>query len=297
MKDNDPPEPNQPRVRLTPELRSKLREHMDRTGKGARAILRDAHGRPNGLTTSTIQSWLKAAQTAREDHLRYTFSLYEGTESASDQVDWSPELVAELQAEQARTGVGVIRLLRDRTDVPDRLKPQRIYNLLAGRIVGISAEELHYVRRLWRELPSVEFVDLTPKIIMRLGELAKDTGKGSQAILRGASDKPEGLKSDVIRRWLAGAKKARKDHLGYVLERYETFADQRTPRKRAPARPDRWSAERKEAANAHARIWDMIGALSQASRDEPHLALRLVRSESFRRMETSLRARGYRPRR
>jgi len=293
MEDDDPPESDHPRVRLTPELRSKLREQMDRTGKGARAILRNACGRPNDLTTSTVQSWLKEAKTAREDQLRYVLSLYEGTKSASDQVDWSPELVAELQAEQARTGVGVIKLLRDRTDVPDRLKPQRIYNLLAGRIVGISAEELDYVRKLWRALPSVEFVDLTPKIIMRLTELAERTGKGSQAILRGASDKPEGLKSDVIKRWLAGAKKARKDHLNYVLERYETFADQRAPRERAPARPDSRSAENQEASNAHARIWEMIGALSQASRDEPHLTLRLVRSESFRRLETSLQARGY----
>lgn len=288
---------DQPRVPLTPELRSKLREHMDRTGKGAPAILRGADDKPHDLTTYIVRSWLERAKTAREDHLRYVFSLYEATETASGQVPWSPELVAELRGEQARTGVSVTKLLRDQNDVPDRLTPSRFYSLLSGDIVAISAEELDCLRRLWRALPTVEFVHLTPEIVSRLKDLAERTGKGSQAILRGASDKPEGLNGDLIKRWLAGAKKARKDQLDYVLSRYETVVDQKAPRKRARARPDRWSAERREAANAHARIWDMIGALSQASRDEPHLALRLVRSESFRRMETSLQARGYGARR
>ena len=48
------------------------------------------------------------------------------------------------------------------------------------------------------------------------------TGVGERALLRDASDKPDGLSYDVILRWLNGkATTAREDHLDYVLKRWE----------------------------------------------------------------------------
>ncbi len=334
-------------VRLTSEIRAILRAHAERTRTGAHGVLSGASDKPAGLTIGVVQGWLGDTAQARKDHLDYVLERYQAMDAPEAEVECSADLIAELRAEQERTGVGIRKLLSRCADLPEGLNVSRIENVLGGRARWIFQEHLDYVLELWRALPSREFVELTPEIASRLRDYAKRTGKGRQAILRGARDKPDGLTSDVIRRWLTGTGTARKDQLEYIFARYEGRDDlaavtpdlraeiqrhirrtgvnpeellqeeeialegynwQNWPPRLMPEKDlqfflDRWRAlpdRRGPCSNrkrqilkqnsewTYKRIWDMIGALSAASREDPELMLRLARSEEFERLETTL---------
>lgn len=69
-------------------------------------------------------------------------------------------------------------------------------------------------------------VHVTHEMRERLLSLREETGFGPTALLRGTRhDRPDGLKSDTVKRWLEGkAASARKDHLEYVLSRWARLA-------------------------------------------------------------------------
>lgn len=67
------------------------------------------------------------------------------------------------------------------------------------------------------------WVPLTDELRSRLRDLQAQSGVGPVALLRGTqADRPQGLTSDTITRWLRQGQRARKDCLEYVLRRWET---------------------------------------------------------------------------
>lgn len=131
---------------------------------------------------------------------------------------------ATLNAEKQRTGIGIRKLLAGRDDIPSGLNAKKVDNFLAGGVRTMSREHLDYLLSLWNNLPSGEFVTLTPEVLKDLRRHIRRSGKGPHAILRAARNKPDGLTSRVIESWLGPTAKARKDHLEYVFSLYESPA-------------------------------------------------------------------------
>lgn len=74
--------------------------------------------------------------------------------------------------------------------------------------------------------PKAERVVLTRAHISELCRLRQDSGKGPQAMLRGAFDRPPGLDARMITSWLDGkVKTADPEHLRYVLRRWQNVPE------------------------------------------------------------------------
>lgn len=87
-------------------------------------------------------------------------------------------------------------------------------------------------------------VHVTHEMRERLPSLREETGFGPTALLRGTRhDRPDGLKSDTVKRWLEGkAASARKDHLEYVLSRWAGLH---------PAKVSAWLSGQRTAKREH----------------------------------------------
>lgn len=136
-------------------------------------------------------------------------------------VESAPEILEQLRAERQRTGVGINTLLRDRPDIPDGFSTHIARKFCSGGIRTIKHAYLEYLRRLWADLPTREYVAMTPDILADLRSRMERTGKGAYAILRGAKDRPDSLTSSTVLSWLKGVQTARKDHLDYVFRCYD----------------------------------------------------------------------------
>ena len=83
----------------------------------------------------------------------------------------------------------------------------------------------------------------------------KRTNLGSIALLKNASDVPDGLKASTIDRWLAGQKAVRKSHYRYVIQRYKSLPDNcanvRRPIRDAPGRIQVTAELRKKLRTLH----------------------------------------------
>ena len=62
---------------------------------------------------------------------------------------------------------------------------------------------------------------LPPTTVEQLRHHAERTGVGAMKLLRGAKNKPAGLKSDMVIRWMTGKlREAAPDHVAYILARW-----------------------------------------------------------------------------
>ena len=224
MNEDAPERPDTKRIELTAEIRSKLRDHAERTGKGAYALLRGADDKPEKLTGAMVQGWLNKALTARRDHLAYVLTRYER--------------------------------LEDRQKREQRTDPeQRAYTRIWGMIGALSAASR----------------DTRPML---------ELGRSYQF-----SRLEEALQGRGRRRTQPAGDKAKKNPNSKLLvERCETL-DERRQREEE-------SSAAKNPQRAYTRIWDVIEALSAASRDQKS-TVRLAGSDEFRQVERLLRLRGH----
>lgn len=210
------------RVALTPEMTAALRLHAERTGVGPHVLVKNHLADGQGITEASVYRWMNGSVKAVFD-ARYDLVLriWESLPALRDhRAGNGPEIRAALRAHRERTGMGIVKLLKGRDDLPEGLKIATMENFYHGRTETVPAEHLDYVTKLWEALPERKRVSLTPEILSELRQHIERTGKGPVAVLRGAKDKPDGLKAAVVRTWFDGRATARQDHVDYMLKLY-----------------------------------------------------------------------------
>jgi hypothetical protein len=222
MKEDERDSPRKGRIPLTAEMIAAVRSHAARTGVNPHELLREHLPPGSRIGRGRIYRWM-GGEVKTVCPRAYTLALETWTRLPDD-VD-ADQARARMRAEAARTGVGLWKLLSARDNMPEGLSVKRVLNFYERRQDRVAPDHLHYLLKLWAALPSRRFVRLTPEIRAELRSYIDRTGKGPQAMLRGAKDKPEGLKAAVITAWLNGQREARRDQFDYVLRRYEEADD------------------------------------------------------------------------
>ena len=211
---------------LMPEMSEALRTEIERTGIGPTALAEKYLNDMEDISASLINRWVTGAiKTARRDLYERALETWRGLPD-DPYIFYTPEIGAAMKAEQHRTNVGVCRILSKSDDVPEGLTAEKIQHFCDGRQKKLRRLYFDYIMKKWSEFPDAEseVIPLTPEIIDILRQQAARTGKGPQAILAGARDRPEGLNASSAAGWLKGlSKTVRKVHLEYILKRYEMF--------------------------------------------------------------------------
>lgn len=214
-------------VSLTPEMISALYAQRDRTGIGVPDLARNHLDPALRITPRQVHQWmLGLINSAEPERYGHVLRAWEQLPSqAEGYVFYSPEVRALMDAERTRTGVAAINLFT-RENLPEGLTVNRIRNFYCGVLTRMQRGHFDCMMRRWRALPGVcESVTMTADILAELRAAIARTNKGPTAILRGARDKPEGLKAALVQTWITGkTRTARRAHIDYLMERYNAAA-------------------------------------------------------------------------
>lgn len=155
-------------------------------------------------------------------------------------VELTDDMSIFLRAEFARTGLGFATVLDDAEGIPARLTPRILRGWLYRQAHTVDAQHWRYVVALLAKAPDrvgappfaekpprkafSNFPDhraLTDEERAALKFHRDRTGVGASVLLRGATDKPDGLVASMITSWM-GEKppRANPEYVRYVLERY-----------------------------------------------------------------------------
>ncbi len=107
-------------IKITAAHIDALNAAKEETGCGAAMFLRWVDDAPKGLNSTTIYNWMIGkADTANKELLDF---VLENWPKMPKRVEVTESLVAKLNAEQERTGIGATRLLKTMDAVPSGLK-------------------------------------------------------------------------------------------------------------------------------------------------------------------------------
>ncbi len=231
------PSHSPPRIPLTPEIRQKLRAHIERTGVGPQALLRGAGDKPQGLSSSVISKWLAGGKTARRDHLAYVMHRWETVDPV---VPVTPLVLQALQLHKDRTGLTPEPLLRSAKTLPSGLTTSIVRSWLEGRVKRAKRSHLDFVLAQWERCPDRDLsrVPVTAEVRARMEEHRVRTGIGVTALGRMVRNPPAGLTVSKVRSWLYGStKSACRTHLEYVFAQWEALPTRPRPKPFVP-RPE-----------------------------------------------------------
>lgn len=159
-------------------------------------------------------------------------------------MELTDDMAAFLRAEFARTGLGFATVLDGAEGAPARLTPRIVRGWLYRHAQTVDAVHWSYVVALLANTPDRDgalasaersprkvfsnFPDhrpLTDEERAALKFHRDRTGVGGSVLLRGATDKPDGLAASMITAWM-GEKPPRADpeYVRYVLERYAAYS-------------------------------------------------------------------------
>lgn len=214
--------PNHERALLTPEMIDALRAQAARTGVGPHVLARDHLRGAAGVTEAALYRWTQgAARRVPRGGFDLVLRTWERLPDLSTEYVVSDPQIRNLMREHRhRTSVGIVKLLRERQNVPEGLVIRQMEHFYYGRVKLVRRDYFEYVMALWQTMPDCGRVTLTPEMLATLRDHIERTGKGPVAILRGAKDKPDGLTGAIVRAWLKGQATARNDHVKYILSRY-----------------------------------------------------------------------------
>lgn len=224
---------------LSPATVEQLRYHAERTGVGAMRLLRGAKDKPAGLKSDMVGRWMTGKlREAAPDHVAYILARW-ATLPTNNRIPLTAEMRAQLRAEFRRTGSGPVLLMKRAPDIPPGLTHQIIQDWVSNRPKPHTASETHwnYVSGRLGAMPDyvvapVRFVEtlhqrkieITADEFAELHHHRQRTGIGGAILLRGASDKPEGLTPGMVSGWLnRHATRAAPGFVAYVLARYRAW--------------------------------------------------------------------------
>ena len=215
------PQSHIPRLKITPAIRERLRNEMERTGISPQALLENCPDAP--VNSHTVYRWLAGKiQSAEPRHYEYILKKWENLPE-SDVISFTPKIQAKMKALNKQTGVGIMALLAGQKDLPEGLNSIKANGYYNGKLSKISKSHLEYILKKWKERTKSPLVPLTKEIIALLNENINRTGIGPYKILKGSRlERPDGLNAAIVCTWLEGKRKhVRQDHLDYVLKKYK----------------------------------------------------------------------------
>ncbi len=198
-----------PEIDLTHAHLTRLREAIERTGQGPRAILRGKNAnRPAGLSSTVIFAWLAGrTQSAKKGHWEWLMARYASWRPDPTRIEITPDIRLKLADEKKRTGITPARLLtRHKHDVPDGLTSSMVDAWVRGQTEFAIDGHIEFVLNRYDELSGGGH--RLPLTVERIGELQREldrTGRGVADVLRLAPKPlPKGLNNSLISQWLRG---------------------------------------------------------------------------------------------
>ena len=154
------------------------------------------------------------------------------------------EMSALLRAEFARTGLGFATVLDGAAGIPARLTPRIVRGWLYRNAHTVDAVHWRFVIALLANAPdrigAPPFAEKPPRKVFSnfpdhraltdeeraaLKFHRDRTGIGASVLLRGATDKPDGLAASMITSWMSEKPpRANPEYVRYVLERYAAYS-------------------------------------------------------------------------
>lgn len=221
------------RIDITQDMRDEMIAQVSRTGCGAAALItymKDQGTLPDGLTWGMIDSYIRGkSASAQKLHLKAMMDSWVELKNQGEAFTTiTPITIKQLKSHATRTGISETRLIKSRTDTPNKLTCYQIRSWIEGRTKTAKTTSLNYVLKLWESTPDKpECLEVTPEMLEEINGHKNRTGKGTSALLRGMRNKiPDGLNSGVVGGWMLGkTKTARKDHWECIIKLYEQTND------------------------------------------------------------------------
>lgn len=207
----------------------KLQAERDRTGVGHNKLL-EGKKLPAGLSMDGAANILYGAyKSVRQDH--YDFLMSEWSKLPDKDyklLDYSNDMKAALLAQKERTRVGVVSLLSNADNIPDGLSVGMANHLLRGDFQKIRDTHYKFLMSAYENLPDNEheYILLEGAALERLRRLKTTKFIGPSTLLKEHADAPDGLNHSLISGWFSGhSKTARRDHIEWLLEKWEQAPD------------------------------------------------------------------------
>ena len=135
------------------------------------------------------------------------------------------EILLNLRKEINRSGMSARNIFVRAENIPEGLTVFHVENLVRGLLKKTRREYMEFVLSEWKKQAdtTTRRIPITPEMFAHMLKEKERTGFGPMALLHGTKkDRPQGLTTSLMDSWLAGrTKSARKDHLDFVLRRWE----------------------------------------------------------------------------
>jgi len=216
---------------ITPELITKIKSQISRTGVSTEHILDGRNDVPQGVTIAQIGAWLYQPQRKRIniEQFDYVWNLWTSLPD-NPKVQITDDIIEQLRAHQSKTGFGPAALLSGRRhETPEGLDSSKIQCWMRGTVKSAQKDHLDYVLNLWENFTPIEgsYVRSSPELHSVINEHIERTGIGAYTILRGqVPEKPKGINGRLVSNFLKNQGiRIRKDYLAYALKRWEETPD------------------------------------------------------------------------
>ena len=224
----------------------RLKNLLGGLGVGPHAALRMIKPRIQNLRPSTVQLWLSGRETlVRHDQYDQLVAAFQNRlDTGRNRIKLTPDHLAALEAEKARTGVEVLALARDLAHLPDAPLPGMIFSWMSGTIGSARKSDYDLVLESWRALPDVGSPELglgdyslrqgrivlEPRILVQLESLKMQTGMSGTALIKRAREQgktiPAGFTHSMVISWLTrNARTAKPEHLEFAVEMWRSLPE------------------------------------------------------------------------
>ncbi|GAB5512220.1 MAG: hypothetical protein Rhims3KO_36210 [Hyphomicrobiales bacterium] len=229
------PDDPDPRIPLTEPMRQRLRRERARSGVSAAQLSTIEPGFPKGLSAGMVRAWLHpkpVTKAVRPSDYDLVLQLWQSLpDDPEGFIALTETMRRRLRAERDRTGVNPSTLLA--SNPVDGLSPGSLARWLQEkrRPKRVRRRCFSEVMARWKALPDGQYQTLTETLKQQLLAEKERTGVGVRSLLARQPSRPSGLTEKVINRWLSGkrtAKRARRDHIGFVLSAWKDLPDDRT---------------------------------------------------------------------
>lgn len=137
---------------LTEDAIQPLKAAKSNSGRGAAAFLRWAENAPSGLNSMTINHWLAGrVDQANGEYLSFVLEQWPKMPGKTEITD---ELVGQLWAEEARTGLGPTRIVATMDEVPRGSSAAKISQWKTGRVRTAKKEHVDAVFDAYAKIES-----------------------------------------------------------------------------------------------------------------------------------------------
>ncbi|MDA5556183.1 hypothetical protein PJL69_05370 [Shimia sp. MMG029] len=215
---------------MTEDILLEIRQHIERTGLGPQALISRLESPPPGLNRSLVAAWLHGSlKTARKDILDFVMERWR-QQPNTNMIDLTPKLIAALNAEKQRTGVGECALLRGlRPKEHGGLTSGIVRQWLTGKTKSAEKEHVDLVMERWSVLPDYndEWLTFTKDMRTNLVSLNSKAQISWPRFFEERDDIPDDLNYAAVHAFFGGQRKSiRKAHYQYLLETLTALGDE-----------------------------------------------------------------------